>query len=313
MYFRKILRIVLLTFLVILVLLASWNIRYDIPIAQLKSKYANTHSRFVEIEQMQVHYRIESKGFPLVLLHGTGASLHTWDKWVTTLEPHFQVIRVDLPAFGLTGAHPQHQYRIKDYVRFLHQFLAKIEVKNCYLAGNSLGGEIAWNYALAYPYAVKKLVLIDAAGYPNHQKRPWVFWAARTPVVNQILQYITPKFVFKNNLQQEYEDDSKITDDLITRYYELGLRAGNRAAFVARCHVEPTAQYKAISRIKIPVLVQWGEKDVWIPAAHAQKFQKDLPQAQVKVYPKVGHIPMEEIPEQTSQDALLFLEETLYP
>jgi pimeloyl-ACP methyl ester carboxylesterase len=290
--------------LITLFVLLCWGVRFDIPIEKLKAKYANAHSRFVEIEGMQVHYRIEGKGMPLVLLHGTGASLHTWDKWVEALKPHYQVIRLDLPAFGLTGAHPQHAYTGKDYVRVLHSFLEKINIDSCYLGGNSLGGYVSWQYTLAYPAQVKKLLLIDAAGYPNSNPKPWVFWAARTPILNQVLQYITPEFVFRNNLQQVYEDDSKITDSLVTRYYELGLRAGNRPAFVARCKVEPDENYKKMSQIKIPVLIQWGEKDTWIPVSHTQLFQKDLPQATTIIYPKVGHIPMEELPEKTVQDFL---------
>lgn len=286
-----------------------WNITADIPVATLKAKYANATSRFVEIEGMQVHYRIEGKGFPIVLLHGTSASLHTWDKWVEALRPHYQVIRLDLPAFGLTGSHPQHLYAGKDYVRVLHTFLQTLRIDSCYLGGNSLGGYISWQYALAYPDAVKKLFLIDAAGYPNENPKPWVFWAARTPVVNQVLQYITPKFVFRNNLEQVYGDDSKITDSLVTRYYELGLREGNRASFVARCQLNQDSAYLQIPKLKMPVLVQWGAKDVWIPVSHAQKFKKDLPQARVIIYPQAGHIPMEEIPEKTVQDFREWLSE----
>lgn len=290
-----------------MVIFLYWGVRKDIPLTQLKNKYANKASQFIEIEGMQIHYRKEGKGFPILLLHGTGASLHTWDGWTEILKPHFQVIRLDLPAFGLTGAHPKHAYKLTDYVHIVKKFLQTINVDTCYVAGNSLGGQIAWEYALAYPAEVGKLILIDAAGYPNDKPKPWVFWAARTPALNQVLQYITPMFVFRNNLKQVYEDDTKVTEDLVKRYYELGLRAGNRAAFVARCHVELNDHYQKINTLKMPTLIQWGEKDSWIPVSHAQKFKEDMPQAKVLLYPDLGHIPMEESPEKTAKDALEWL------
>lgn len=97
----------------------------DISVEDLKKEYANEHSKFIEIDKMQVHYRDEGTGFPIVLIHGTASSLHTWDAWTKELIKNYRVIRMDLPAFGITGPNKTADYSIKSYTDFLHQFLTK--------------------------------------------------------------------------------------------------------------------------------------------------------------------------------------------
>ncbi len=310
MKFLKILRNLFIIILVLLVVVLAFYFRFDIPIDTLKAKYANGASKFIEIDQMPVHYRLEGNGKEtLVLIHGTGASLHTWDKWTEIMQKDFQILRMDLPAFGLTGPHPQHQYRIEDYVSFVDKLLSQLNIGQCHLAGNSLGGQIAWEYTLAYPQKVDKLILIDAGGVPSNRKRPWIFQLAQTPILNQIIRYVTPRFFFENNLKQVYADHSKITEELITRYYELARREGNREAFIERTKTNSKSNFEFIPKIKNPTLIQWGEADNWIPLSAGKQLEEKIPNAKLLVYPKVGHVPMEEAPEATAKDALHFLKE----
>ena len=116
--------------LIFLIIIAAIYTRFDIPVEKLIGKYANKESKFIEIDGMKVHYRDEGKGIPVILLHGTAASLHTWDDWTSELKKSYRVIRLDLPAFGLTGPHPQRKYDIQTYVSFLHHFLQKIKNQN---------------------------------------------------------------------------------------------------------------------------------------------------------------------------------------
>ncbi len=164
-----------------------WGHR-DIPVEELKSRYANASSRFAPIEGMSVHYRVEgneSDSIPLVLLHGTGASLHTWDGWVNEMKASRKLIRLDLPAFGLTGPSPSRKYDIDLYYQVVIQLLDRLGVDQVDIAGNSLGGCVAWYTALQSPGRVRKLVLIDAVGYPfERSDQPIAFRMARIPVVN---------------------------------------------------------------------------------------------------------------------------------
>ena len=142
---------------------------------------------------MDVHYRDEGNpkhSVPIVLLHGTGASLHRFDDWTAKLKHDYRVVRMDLPAYGLTGPFPDRNYSIDNYVDFLEHFLTARGIKKCILAGNSLGGSIAWNFTIKYPEMVDKLILIDAAGYPTQAKSiPLAFQIARVPVVNKLFTF----------------------------------------------------------------------------------------------------------------------------
>ena len=279
----------------------------DIPPEQLKEDYTDMDSRFIEIEGMPVHYKDEGSGIPLVLLHGTASSLHTWQGWAEELKGNFRVIRPDLPAFGLTGPNPEGVYTIEFYTRFLKQFLDTLEVKHCYLAGNSLGGGIAWSFAAEYPEYIHKLIVLDASGYPV-ESSPFIFTLARVPVVSHLLRHITPKFIVENNVEAVYFNDEKVTDELVERYYELTLREGNRQAFIDRARSGGNSySTEAIRKIDVPTLIMWGKHDEWIPVQDAYRFEEDIPESHLKIYENAGHVPMEEIPEQTARDARAFL------
>src|SRR4051794_40096983 len=138
----------------------------------LRRKYESEHSRYVKIDGTRVHYRIEGDGPPLVLLHGVLASLQTWDGWVHELKPHYRMIRVDLPGFGLTGPMASRNYTPEYSATFMDELRSKLGLERFHLAGNSLGGFLSWYYTTAYPARVDKLILIDPIAYP--QKLPAV-------------------------------------------------------------------------------------------------------------------------------------------
>lgn len=275
----------------------------DITVENLKKSYANKHSKFIEIDGMQVHYKDEGNGFPIVLLHGTAASLHTWDDWTTELSKKYRVIRLDLPGFGITGPNKNADYSIESYVKFLHQFLSKINVNEYYLAGNSLGGNIAWNYAAEHSEKVTKLILIDASGLPTNKEQPFVFKMAKTPILSSLFLYITPKYFIEKNMKEVYEDDSKISDELIDRYHKMVLREGNRQAFIDRAKTDFTPnEFKNSEKLKTiltPTLLIWGAKDTWIPLDNGKRMNNLLPNATLYVIKNSGHVPMEENPKES--------------
>ncbi|WP_445747507.1 alpha/beta fold hydrolase [Polaribacter sp.] len=300
-------------FAVFIVLIVAFQSGFynDISPEDLKKIYANEYSKFIEIDGMQVHYRDEGKGFPIVLIHGTAASLHTWDAWNQELIKNYRVIRMDLPAFGITGPNKNAAYSIKNYIQFLHQFLSKIHIEKCYLAGNSLGGNIAWNYTAEHPEKVAKLILIDASGLPINKSQPFVFKMAKTPFLNSLFLYFTPKYFIEKNIQEVYADDSKITDELITRYHKMALRTGNRQAFIDRAKTDFTPnEFKnseKLRSIQTPTILIWGAKDQWIPLDNGKRMNNLLPNATLYVLENSGHVPMEESP----KESLMILKEFL--
>lgn len=296
--------------IIILIVAILFAIAYqpDIPVESLKAKYTNAESKFLPLDGMDVHYRIEGQGHPLALIHGTGASLHTWDEWTALLKDSFQIIRMDIPAFGLTGPNATGDYSIEKYTAFLNDFLQEINIDTFYLAGNSLGGRIAWNYAYAYPEQVKKLILIDAAGAPSEGGLPVVFKLARNPITAFLLKNILPKSFIEKNMREVYFNDSKITEALVDRYHSMALRSGNRQAFIDRARLDYPDETPKLSQINTPTLILWGQHDEWVNVEDAHYFDNNIPNSFLKIYDNAGHVPMEEIAEETALDVRVFLQ-----
>lgn len=299
--------------LIVLILLIKGAVYADISVEDLKKEYANEYSKFIEIDGLQVHYRDEGKGFPIVLLHGTASSLHTWDDWAKELTKNYRVIRMDLPAFGITGPNKNADYSITAYTTFLHQFLMKINVDRFYLAGNSLGGNIAWNYAAEHPEKIKKLILVDASGLPTNKPQPAIFKLAKTPILSSLFLYVTPKFFIKKNMKEVYGDENKITNALITRYHKMALRVGNRQAFIDRAKTDFKLGAKVnldkFKSIKTPTLLIWGAKDSWIPLNNGKRMNLLLVNSKLVVLENAGHVPMEENPAESLGILKSFLNE----
>ena len=293
----------LYTLLIALILAINSVVYSDILVDDLKVEYANQYSKFIEIDGMQVHYRIEGEGFPIVLIHGTASSLHTWDAWTKELKKTNTIIRMDLPAFGLTGPNKTADYSIKSYTNFLDQFLNEIAIDSFHLAGNSLGGNIAWNYAAEHPNKVDKLILVDASGLPTNKPQPAVFKMAKTPVVSNLFLYVTPKFFINKNMQEVYADDTKITDDLVSRYHKMALREGNRQAFIDRARMDFKLGSKAnidkLKSIQNSTLLIWGAQDNWIPLDNGKRMDSVMHNSKLVVLENSGHVPMEENPEES--------------
>lgn len=291
----------------LLVLPLVLNYHPEQPVEALRSQYAYTESAFVEIMGMPVHYRRVGKGPVLLLLHGTGATLHTWEGWTNELKDDFEVVSVTLPAFGLTGPRPDSDYSIPAYVDFVEAFAKKAGLEQFHLAGNSLGGLIAWEYALAHPDRIQKLVLLNASGWPREREMPLAMRLARKPVFKQLLQRITPKALFRKSLREVYADPNRISDTLVDRYFDLFLREGNRRAYVQRLNQSYQPDPNQLSGLDISTLILWGEQDAWIPVSDAYRFDEVIPNSQLLIYPDAGHVPMEEWPVRTAEDVRAFL------
>ena len=282
----------------------------DLPVHELAAKYANANSKFVEIDGMQVHYRIEGEGEPLVLIHGTGSMLQSWDDWTNILSPRYQIIRMDIPAFGLTGPRADDIYNDSMYVDFIEQFVKAVGVDSFYLAGNSLGGLIAWKYAAAYPQKVKKLILVDPAGFHklNSKGGSFIFkLASNFPTLTELVSKIGTHFFVEKTLREVFYDHSKITEAKKKMYAELNQRAGNRHSFVQRARfARGECSEEELNFISSPTLILWGQEDQLIDEKEAMHFKK-IANSSLIIYDKVGHCPQEEIPERSAADVMRFL------
>ncbi|WP_338439506.1 alpha/beta hydrolase [uncultured Aquabacterium sp.] len=276
----------------------------DRDVDGLKARWAPPPSQFVGLMGMQVHLRDEgprNDPQPIVLLHGTSASLHTWDGWAEALKGQRRVIRMDLPGFGLTGPMPDGNYQLTRYVEFVVALLDQLGVKQAVVAGNSFGGNLAWKLAVDHPERVGKLVLVDAAGYPyDPTSVPIGFKVAQIPWLRPVMENVLPRSMIESSVRNVYGDPAKVKPELIDRYLELTLRAGNRHALGERFRQSPGGQYAAqIPSVKQPTLILWGGQDRLIPPDNADHFQRDIAGSRLVVFDGLGHVPHEEDPVRT--------------
>ncbi len=300
----------LIRWLVALIIL-FWVVRNwheDIPVPELARQYTYPDSRFVYVDGMDVHYRISGQGEPILLLHNAQSSLHAWAGWTADLSGNYQVISVDLPGFGLTGPHPRGSYSAFMYAGFIDSLADRLHLKKFHLAGNGLGAQIAWFYAADHPARLNKLILLDAPGFEPKQSS-WVFWLARTPVLNGLLTKITPRSFVRIMLEDVYADDAQVTDSLVQRHFNLLLRPGNRQAFIDRASVsENRPPVDIIERITTPTIIIWGAEDTRLSPEFAYQFHGKIRGSVLRIYQNTGHWPQEENPHQTVQDVRAFLE-----
>ena len=275
----------------------------DRPVETLQARWAAPPSRFIPMDGMQVHVRDEGPSGdaePIVLIHGTGSSLHTWDAWSAALKPAHRVIRLDRPGFGLTGPNPGGDYTMSYYADFMRRFLDGMGVERATLAGNSSGGRVAWEVAARNPDRVARLVLLASSGYPRTTPLPLGLRIAQSPFLNPLLSKILPRAAVGKGVRGTYGDPSKVTEELIDRNYEIMLRTGNRKALGATLSQADAVDDSALIRtIHAATLILWGTRDTVVQPADAQRFHADIAGSNLVMLPGIGHLAQEEDPEGT--------------
>jgi pimeloyl-ACP methyl ester carboxylesterase len=284
----------------------------DRTVDELKGRWAQAPSQFVDVDGMQVHLRDEGPRddpHPIVLLHGTSDSLHTWDGWADGLKATRRVVRMDMPGFGLTGPNPTGDYTLMSYVGFVDHVLARVGVKQAVVAGNSLGGEIAWLLGVHHPERVERLVLIDSGGYPfKAEGMPIGFRLARIPALQPLTTRLLPRKTIEDSVKSVFGHPDQVTPELVDRFFDLTLRAGNRASLIQRFQQAPIgALADQVKQVKQPTLVLWGGQDHLIPPANAQRFAQDIPGTSVVMFDDLGHVPQQEDPTRTLAAARAFM------
>jgi len=276
-------------------LVGYWLWTPDRDRAALEAKYANSPGDFIEVAGIRLHVRDSGPkgGAVVILLHGFGSSLHTWEEWSKTLSADMRVIRFDLPGSGLTGPDPKGDYTDARAIEILVALMDRLGVARASLVGNSIGGRIAWTFAATHPARVDKLVLVAPDGFASagfeYGRAPEV------PAVFSLMRYVLPRAVMRMNLAPAYADPTRLADAVVDRYYDLIRLPGVRDAMLERMRQTVLRPPEPLLRlIEAPVLLLWGEKDAMIPAANAQDYVKVLKQGKVVVLPGLAHVPQEE-------------------
>jgi len=285
----------------------------DVPVEALVARWAMPPSDFIDLDGQLVHLRDEGPRddpLPVVFLHGTGASLHTWDGWAEGLRATRRVIRFDLPGFGLTGPRADADYHPQADARFTLALLERLGVQRAVLVGSSLGGEVAWRAATLAPARVERLVLVAPTGAPPDPAvaRPLPWTIAHTPVLNRAIEWVLPRELVRASLAEAWGDAAGPPRELVDRHHGLLLREGNRRALMQRlAQWQPGAQPDLVAQVSQPVLLVWGGRDRLVPVAAAQWFDTQIADSRVVVFDELGHLPHEEDPARTLVPVAAFL------
>lgn len=293
--------------------------RSDIPFETLEARYATPQSRYLALgDGVRLHYR--EWGNPrhptVVLVHGFSASTQTWDAWAEPLSRTRHVVAIDLPGHGLTRGQPARPARLTDFVPVLDAAATSLGLARFTLVGNSMGGDLAWRYALARPDRVKALVLVDAAGWPVRGERglsraaPLLGFALHEPG-RTLIGRLDARAQIRRGLRLAFADPARATDAMVTRYAELSRAPGHRDILLDLTRdalVRPTASARALKAIAVPALVMVGEQDRLVPPAFGRRFAEAIPGARLIVYPGIGHLPQEEAADLSLRDLTAFLD-----
>ncbi len=299
---------ILLPLGVLLAGLAAFAYTPDRSGAVLRAKYDDAATSYPDIDGISLRVRDTGpKPAPaLILLHGFGASLETWEPWAATLDKTHRVIRIDLPGFGLTGPDPTNDYSDERAEKLIAALMDHLRIRKATLIGNSLGGRIAWRFAAAYPDRTEKLILISPDGFASpgfaYKKAPAI------PFIMKLLPYTLPKFLLRANLAVAYADPANLTAATLGRYQDMMRAPGDRAAMLTRmAQTVLTPPAPILAKIQAPTLLLWGAKDRMIPIANATDYQRAIPRATLVTLPTLGHVPFEEAPAMSLPPVLKFL------
>jgi pimeloyl-ACP methyl ester carboxylesterase len=294
--------------LMLLAAVAVWVWTPDRSRAELEARYLEAPADMVEVAGVPLHVRDRGpRDVPaVILLHGLGSSLQTWEPWARRLATEYRVILLDLPGAGLSPPDPTGDYTDSRSLLLIIALMDRLGLARASVVGHSMGGRLAWSLAASHPERVDKLVLVAPDGFAS----PGFEYgrAPELPAALRLMEYALPRPLLRVNLAPAYADPATLTDALTTRYHDLMLAPGARGAMLARMRQTVLQDpVPLLGRIQAPTLLVWGEQDAMIPSANAADYIRAMPQATLVSLPGVGHLPHEEAPDRSLEPVLAFL------
>ncbi|MFM8426771.1 MAG: alpha/beta fold hydrolase [Chloroflexota bacterium] len=315
---KRILKITGGVLAVILVLLLL--VPFLIPVPPLENtvpaeSLADEDSKFIEVNGVNVHYKIYGTGEPvLILLHGFGASLFSWHEVTTPLAEYGTVIAYDRPAFGLTerpleweGENP---YSQDAQVELVIGLMDALGVEKATLVGNSAGGTVSMLTALKYPERIESLILVDPAVYAGGGAPAWIRPVLGTPQ----MRHLGPLFARQIQAQgvefikTAWHDPRKISQATFDGYQKpLKVENWDKALWELTLSSRESGLAERVKEFALPILVITGDDDRIVPTEQSLRLAEELPNAALAVIPQCGHLPHEECPDEFMQAVQDFL------
>ena len=261
---------------------------------------------FVDVDGVHVRYREWGQGPAVVMLHGFGASLDAWAGVAPFVASHHRVIAIDLKGFGWTSR-PDGDYSPAGQAELVWHVLDKLGVADTALVGHSWGTSVVLTMALAQPGRVRRIALYDAYVYDDEISG--FFRWARIGGLGELLFGLFYNERIEDRAPLAYYDERWITEARVERVERDMERPGTTAAALAAARSHSfAALHKQLPGLDKPVLLLWGENDQVTPLGYGQRLVNELPDAELKVYPHCGHIPMVEAHATSTRDLVKFLD-----
>ena len=318
---KNFLKYLTLSFFILLVIAVYSGTYLDIPRDKLEAKYASGASEFLNLKNgSRIHYRDEGDLYKpaIILLHGFNGSLFNFERMVPLLSKEFRLISIDLPGFGLTGAIPSMDYSTQNSILVINELTKHLGVEKFSIAGNSMGGGIAWRYALENPEKTQSLILLASSGIYSSEERlqieeseresPLVWKLMRSNFVSYFLSLYTPKFFATQGLKTSVYDPNLATEEIANQFHELTLMQGSREAILSRFSKQNYSNEKPdiLKKIQAPTLIIHGREDNIISFKSSINLDQYIQNSQLMIYPKIGHLPMYETPARVADDIKKF-------
>ena len=321
---KKTLKWIGIFIIAILIILIYSGTYLDIPREKLEAKYATGSSQFLDLpDGARIHFRDEGRpdNPAIVLLHGFNGSLFNFERLVPLLAKDFRLISIDLPGFGLTGAIPSANYTTESFMDTVTSLTNQLGIEKFLIAGNSMGGGVAWRYTLEHPAKVEGLILLASSGvgskedvkkFEERENNPPIVWKLmNSTLFKKFLNYYTPKFFATEGLKRSVYDQKFADADHANQFHDLVLLQGSRNAILSMTMGGRRQMYgpESLSKITSPTLVIHGEEDNIIGFERSSVFKENIDNAEIKIYPEIGHLPMYEDPVRTANDIIKFFQD----
>lgn len=259
----------------------------------------------VEIPGFRIEYLdSEGSGAPLLLIHGFGGDKDNWTRIARHLRPHYRIIALDLPGYGDSHSPMDTAYGIVAQTQRVYAFVQALGLTRIHIGGNSMGGNIAAHYAIAYPNTVGSLWLVANSGVasaPLSELRQRIADSGENGLISA-----TPE-QYRSMLKIVMSKPPPLPDPLIEVMAAIATAARPlRERQFADLVAEGAALEPIIAGLPIPTHIVWGAEDRVLHVGAVDILMGLLPQASKTVMPGIGHVPMIEAPHAVAEDYIAF-------
>ena len=215
----------------------------------------------ININNIALNYKVSGCGPELILLHGWGMNLETFDNLCRELSEDFTVYQIDLPGFGLSDI--PYAFTIDDYVEIINKFINELKIINPVILGHSFGGRIAIKYASIYD--VDKLILVSTPGIKEK-------FSIKKYIKIKIYKFFK-KLKFNFNMgSNDYRNANSILKKVLVMAVNYDLT-------------------ESLLKINVPTLLIYGQKDKTVPLYIGKKLNQLIKGSGLVVVPNCSHFP----------------------